>query len=69
MFWCLPNTDLGILRVKADDHGNLHCHKQDLTLVVCPGLESDLIAMDMYKLYCQCDLPRVQRKKSDCEAK
>ena len=28
-----PNTDLGVLRVKTDDPGNLHCHRRELTLV------------------------------------
>ena len=28
-----PNTDLGVLRVKTDDQGNFHCHKQELTLL------------------------------------
>ena len=27
------NTDLDVLRVKTDDHGNPHCHKQELTIV------------------------------------
>ena len=26
-------TDPGVLRVKADDHGNPHCHNQELILV------------------------------------
>ena len=34
MFQCLRNTDLGVLRAKTDDHGNLHCRKQEVTLVV-----------------------------------
>ena len=29
----VTNTDLGVLRVKTDDPGNPHCHKQELTLV------------------------------------
>ena len=27
------NTDTGVLRLKSDDHGNPHSHKQELTLV------------------------------------
>ena len=26
-------TDFGVLRVKTDNHGNPHCHKQELTQV------------------------------------
>ena len=29
----LPHTDFGVLRVKTDNHGNPHCHKQELKLV------------------------------------
>ena len=28
-----PNNDLGVLRAETDDHGNPHCHKQELMLV------------------------------------
>ena len=33
LYGTVTNTDLGVLRVTNDDSDNLHCHRQELTLV------------------------------------
>ena len=47
----LPNNDLCVLRVKTDDPDNLHCHKQELTLVVRTLAQEVIIVSKNSKIF------------------
>ena len=47
----LPNNDLCVLIVKTDDPDNLHCHKQELTLVVRTLAQEVIIVSKNSKIF------------------